>query len=151
VGSTLQLTFNEAFQRKHIIIYDTTDGTKEYVENDFSPRHYIIPQADLDKYDLEHNFVRVEVEDVGRADLADLRKEVSDRKPASLEIVEADRERPEHLVEDARAILSREEEMMKRYLDHVGCDGFDRAKLLEKGKQIVAGAQMPKDENRPTV
>jgi hypothetical protein len=102
------------------VVYDTEVGGKEYVVNDFSPRHFIIPQADVGKCGVDNNFVRLGVPDIGNLGLADL-KEVANRNPGTLEIVVAPQEQSEHLVEDAKAIPYREDEMLERYVDQVGC------------------------------
>jgi DNA repair exonuclease SbcCD nuclease subunit len=139
VGSPLQLSFGEAFQQKHIIVYDVRTRLKEYVINNFSPQHLVIPVADLDKYPLDGNFVRVEVADLGATSVADLRNEiVKSAKVGSLEIKAADKKEPDraHIVEDAKAILFKEDEMLERYIDEVGTDGLDRDRLLGVGRLV---------------
>ncbi|NDB86214.1 MAG: hypothetical protein EB127_26485, partial [Alphaproteobacteria bacterium] len=39
VGSPLELSFGEAFQEKHIIIFDGEENSVEYIKNEFSPKH----------------------------------------------------------------------------------------------------------------
>ena len=137
VGSPLQFTFGEAFQFKHIIVFDPTTGEKEYVRNTFSPQHLIIPAKDKDKYDLEKNFIRVVVDDLSSTDIVDMRSQIiNSSNPGSLEIKAIERDDKNHIIENARAILSKEGEMMEKYIDEAGTDGLDRDKLLEIGKLI---------------
>jgi len=135
IGSTLQLTFGEAFQHKHVVIYDVTDGTTEYVRNNFSPQHFIIPESDVDKYDIEKNFIRLAVSDLGSTGLIDLKKELKELNPGSLEIMPLPKEDSEHLIEDAKAILYKEDEMLGEYIKQVD-PKLDHALLLEIGKKI---------------
>ncbi len=138
IGSPLQLSYGEAFQHKHIVVYDTATGEREYVRNTFSPMHWIIPAADVDKYELENNFVRLEVDDLTSTDIVDLRnKLVKEHKVGSLEIKQAVKAAEvNHVVEDAKAILYKEDEMLERYIDEAGTDGLEKTKLLDIGKLV---------------
>jgi DNA repair exonuclease SbcCD nuclease subunit len=42
IGSPLELSFGESEEEKHIIIFDTSDCSKKYIINDFSPKHIYI-------------------------------------------------------------------------------------------------------------
>ncbi len=61
VGSPLQLNFGEAFQKKHIVLLDLDTLEKTYIENTFSPKHLIIHAKDVEKYQLENQFVNMSV------------------------------------------------------------------------------------------
>lgn len=137
LGSPLQLSFGEAFQKKHIAIYDLATGEIEYIENTFSPKHYIINQSEVDKYDLSNNFVRIEVDDLSSADAVDLRKDlIENKKVGSLEIKQAPKQET-HVVKDAKAILYKEDEMIDRYIEEqVDLDGLDKKKLIDIGRNI---------------
>lgn len=142
VGSPLQLSFGEAFQKKHIIIYDLETHEKEYVENDFSPQHYIIPVSDLDKYDLENNFIRLEVEDLTSSDVVEVKTDLkSQHKLGSLEICQKPRtEQDKKVVSEAQALISQDPQIIEKYVDATEdqWQGLDRAKLIEMGKRIMA-------------
>jgi DNA repair exonuclease SbcCD nuclease subunit len=137
LGSPLELNFGEAFQKKHVLIFDCITGEKEYLENTFSPKHLIIAQEDLAKYDLEHNFVRIVVDELGAADLVQMRQDIlANKAPNSLEIKPKKKKIEEHVIQDAKAILFKEEEMLGRYVDEVGTENLDRTKLLDIGRKI---------------
>jgi len=142
VGSPLQLSFGEAFQHKHIIIYDLKTHEKKYIRNTFSPQHFIIPHEDLDKYDLNNNFIRLIVDDLSMSDTTELNREIlAKSKPASLQIKQAEKKISETLVEDAKAILFKEGEMLQKYVElqeKQGLDGLDKVRLLEIGNVICA-------------
>lgn len=135
VGSPLQLSFGEAFQEKHIIAFDGVNKT--YIENTFSPKHLVITPAEKDKYDLSGNFVRIKVDDIGATDLISMRKEILEASElGSLEIKQQKKRIEEHVIQDAKAILYKGDEMLGKYLDEVGTNELDREILLKIGKQI---------------
>ena len=137
IGSPLQLSFGEAFQKKHIIIFDTDKCELEYVENNFSPKHLVINYSEKDKYQLEGNYVQIKVDDIGATDLVNVKKEImADKTLASLEIKQQKKLLQEHIIQDAKAILYKGNEMLARYADQVGHEGLDREKLLAIGQQI---------------
>lgn len=137
VGSPLQLSFGEAFQDKHIIIYDIEKNRCEYVNNDFSPKHYILNENELEKYKLEGNFIRLEVEDITSSAMSDMRKKlVEDKKVATMEIKQYIK-KEEHVITDAKSILYKEDEMLERYVDQVNID-LDKKKLIDIGKVILS-------------
>lgn len=140
IGSPLQLSFGEAHEKKHIIVLDTKTGRKEYVENDFSPRHLYVRQKDVGKHDLKGNFVCVLAdEDVSSADVVKLRKDlIENQQVATLQIRPAAKKAEEHVIVDAKAILLKEDEMLERYISEAGADGLGRDRLLHFGKKIIA-------------
>lgn len=79
VGSTLQLNFGEAFQDKHIISMNVDDLSCEYIENNFSPKHYIINLSEMKKYNLENAFVRIKVNDISSINILEKRKEILEK------------------------------------------------------------------------
>lgn len=145
VGSPLQLSFGEAFQEKHVIIYDFNTHEKKYIQNDFSPKHLIIPEKDLKKYNLEGNFVRLEVDDLSVSNLIETRNElINEKKPATLEITQNIKKKNEKdIVEDAKAILLQEDEMIEEFVKSMekagNLAGLDVDKLLKIGKKICKG------------
>jgi DNA repair exonuclease SbcCD nuclease subunit len=136
VGSPLQLSFGEAFQKKHLVILDTEGLSCEYVENDFSPVHLILKEDELDGHDLEGNFVRVEVDDIVGKQASDMRQRlVEESGVSSLEIKQSPR-REEHIIKDAKAILHDEEQMLEKYVEQVGPSDLDRELLIKIGSEI---------------
>lgn len=136
VGSPLQLSFGEADQDKHIIIYDTKEDSLEYVVNDFSPRHLIIKEGDVDDADLEGNFVRLEVDNIAGSHMSELRQRLVEKMGVStLEIKQVSRDES-HVVDDAKSILSDEDKMIERYVEQVAPEGLDRETLIRVGAEI---------------
>lgn len=141
VGSPLQLSFGEAFQHKHVIIYDLETHTKEYVRNKFSPQHFIIPLADIDKYDLNKNFIRLEVSaDSASSDLIEIKSDIlKNNKVGSLEIKPTKAQEAQHDIGDVTDILSKHDEMISKYVDEVEKTCEDKLKNLDKTKLLSIG------------
>lgn len=140
IGSPLQLSFGEAHQEKHIIVLDCETGEKEYVVNDFSPKHYYLQLHDLDKHDLTNAFVTLLTEDISAVDVADLRKELLHAKGAAsfnVRQIEQKLDEETHVIKDAIALLLTEDKMLDRYLDEAGHDGLEKERLLTFGKRII--------------
>ncbi len=142
IGSPLQLSFGEAFQHKHIIIFDLETNDKQYIRNTFSPTHLIIKETDVDKYDLNNNFIRVVSEDTASPDVVKLRhKLVNDNKLGSLEIKQAKREVKDQLdIKDAKLIFLKEEEMIEKFIEEMEKQGklgdLNKDKLMSMSKMI---------------
>jgi DNA repair exonuclease SbcCD nuclease subunit len=138
IGSPLELTFGEAFQEKHIIIYDLKNGNKEYITNDFSPKHLIVSEDNIHKYEVENNFVRISVENRKSVDMLDLKKRIQEKKPGTLEIIQKPKKEQKQVVEDAKAILNKEDEMLETYVKEVDTGDMEKPHLVEIGKFICA-------------
>jgi DNA repair exonuclease SbcCD nuclease subunit len=137
IGSTLQLTFGEAFQTKHIIVLDTDTLKREYIENTFSPRHYILTPDQVDDYDLNGNFVRIAVEDAGLVDIMELRQKIAEQAPdAQIKIFE-DKKLEADNSEFVQKFKITEGDTIERYVKTVGYGDLDETRLLEYGKDII--------------
>ena len=137
IGSPLQLSFGEAFQEKHIIIFDGKTGEKEYVKNTFSPVHLIIPIEEKDKYSLEGNFVQLKVDNLGSTDLLSMKKDIlNSANIGSLEIKQSKKKIEENVIQDARSILYKGEIMLSKFIEENGNKDLDKDVLLEIGKLI---------------
>lgn len=136
VGSPLQLSFGEADQKKHVIVYDTSTDALEYVVNDFSPKHLIIREGEFDEAELKGNFVRLEVENIAGSHMAELRQRlVEDMGVSTLEIKQSSTDES-HVIDDAKSILSDEDKMIERYVEQVAPEGLDRERLVSVGAEI---------------
>lgn len=136
VGSPLQLSFGEAFQDKHIIVYDTSDDSMEYIKNEFSPKHYILSEDQVDEHVLEGNFVRLEVDDITAKSMSDMRHRLVEELNVSTLEIKQTRKKDEHVVKDAKAILYKEDEMLQKYVEQAAPEGLDRDALLKIGMEI---------------
>jgi DNA repair exonuclease SbcCD nuclease subunit len=138
VGSPLQLSFGEADQEKHLLVYDTEDDTSEYIANDFSPTHLIISEDQVESSNLAGNFVRLEVDNIADKRMSELRQKlVESCGVATLEIKQSSRDES-HVVDDAKSILQNEDQMIERYVDQVAPEGLERDALVRIGKGICS-------------
>lgn len=137
IGSPLQLSFGEAFQNKHVIRFDGKTNNRSYIQNSFSPKHLVIKAEERGKYDLKGNFVQIRVDDVGATDLLSLKKDIlSEDHPGSLEIKQQKKKIEDVVIQNARAILYKGDEMLSKYIDEIGTKDLDRAELLRIGQAI---------------
>lgn len=147
VGSPLELTFGEAFQEKHVILYDLKTGDREYVVNNFSPRHLIIPEDEADKYDLANNFVRLTVKDTAESRLVEMKEGLKARSPATVEVVAESmpevKEIEAQVVEDAKLVLADEDVMLRMYINKVGNAGLDTERLIAAGRKACQFQPQP--------
>lgn len=144
IGSPLQLSFGEAFQHKHVIVYDLEKGDKEYIRNKFSPQHFIIPETDVEKYDIEKNFIRLSVPDRTSADVVQIKNVVQQLKPGTLEIVQQKKEENQQVVKDAKAILLDEDKMVETWVEQVETK-LESERLCEIGKKVCIGPAEQED------
>ena len=140
IGSPLQLSFGEAFQEKHILILNLNNLKKEYIVNDFSPQHFIISPDNFDSYDLNNNFVRIVVDNIGSDELVDLKRTINkDYNVASFDFKQKDRKIDENkiILEEAKTILMKEDEMLENYVNAAKIpDSLDKDMLIKIGKDI---------------
>jgi len=137
IGSPLQLSYGEAFQNKHLIRFDCKKNIRTYVQNNFSPKHLIIGMDEIEKYDLKGNFVQIRVDDIGATDLLSMKKDIlSQSQPGSLEIKHQKKKIEDMVIQNARAILYKGNEMLSKYIDEIGYKNLDRDELLSIGQSI---------------
>jgi DNA repair exonuclease SbcCD nuclease subunit len=119
LGSPYQISFGESFQDKHILVLDLETMEKQYVKNDFSPRHYIIPSSEEDVYDLNGHFVRVLMDDMGAKDLLETRTRIMSKyKMASFDFKESDKKPDQdiEMVEEAKILTDNHEDTMRSFV-----------------------------------
>lgn len=141
IGSPYELNFGEAFQQKHIIVLDTETLDTEYVVNDFSPKHLIIKESQVDRYKLDGNFVQIVVEDITSTNIVDMRHKIVEKnKTASLEFKEQKRKEEDIKDEVQEKFDFASGEVLERYIKAKGCGELDPIRLLNIGKEICQNA-----------
>ncbi len=140
LGSPLQLSFGEAFEEKHIAIIDLETLEKEYIVNDFSPKHYILGKELLGDYDLKNCFVRVVVDDLSAKDLIELKTDLlENKKVASFDFKKKEKKEEDQVdVDKARSILFNQDEMLEKWLEASPPEKLNKQKLLDIGKMIIS-------------
>lgn len=138
LGSPLELTRSEAYQEKHLAIFDPESLSTEYIINDFSPVHLSIRPDQVDEIDLTNNFVTLNIPpNMSHTEVLDIRKRLkTDFSLASLEIRYQQREDTEQVVQNARAMFLDEKKMLDVYVQQTKPSGLDRNLLMEAGNII---------------
>jgi len=148
VGSPLQLNFAEAFQQKHIIVLNTETLEREYIVNDFSPRHLIISEEQLNKFNLNNTFVRLTCKDLGSSDLVDMRDQLmEEHNILSLELTppksDEDKDTKSDIADAQDILVQDREEMLVQYMNAVNIpEELEFDKMLMIGKDICQKSQM---------
>jgi DNA repair exonuclease SbcCD nuclease subunit len=145
IGSPLELNFGEAHQEKHIIVLDTKTLEVEYVVNDFSPKHLIIRESEIENYDLAGNFVQVIVDDITSTDILDMKKGVKEKGVCTIEFKEKTRKREEQLTEEERKEMKEKldfagGDILEKWMKAKGHEGLEFDKLLAIGQDIIRRA-----------
>jgi len=144
VGSPLELNFAEAFQEKHIILLNAETMEAEYIVNNFSPRHLILNEDEVSKFDLENTFIRLEPKNIASADLVDMQKDLLNKKALSVEISNMKKLSDQQEVNEAKQIIKTKDkfDMLKVYLDAVDCSNLDKELLLSVGQNLIEKSQV---------
>lgn len=150
VGSPLQLSFGEAFQQKHLILLDLDTLKKEYIVNDFSPKHLIVTPKDIENgaYDMNGQFVRIAVPNMGRTDLLDLQRRVAKEcRPLTVDVKQDDSKKSKEedalVMQDVKNLIGDIESVCAKYVDEKGVpDGLDRVRLLEVMKECLTDQEV---------
>lgn len=136
VGSPMEMNFGEAFQKKHIIIYDLKTHKKKYVQNTFSPVHVICDKEELKDHKVGNNFVRVTVEDA--SDVVELRNELKNNGAATVQFTVKDRKvQDSKIIENAKLVIKDEKQMLIKFVESADLDGKDKNFLLDVGMEII--------------
>lgn len=138
VGSPLQINYSDAMDPRGVEILDTKTLKTEFVENDFSPRYFILPyDEDFTKYNLKGSHLRlVAPSDFGNADLLDMKQKILEEfGPSSVEIVATKAEKNEDMeavLERSMAFSENREDILRQYLESTEIpEGLDKEVLLQ--------------------
>jgi DNA repair exonuclease SbcCD nuclease subunit len=150
IGSPLQLSFGEANETKHILhlkIEDTGEYQKEYIENEFSPRHYCGTSEQLlliPKKFLEKAFITLISSHENKQDIAQEIEELEKSGIKTIKVkkqVEKDSAEDTSTVQTSKSILENTETMVEQYVKHLNPTA-DHEKLIKIGKIIVSATNL---------
>jgi DNA repair exonuclease SbcCD nuclease subunit len=135
IGSPLQLSFGESFEDKHLIIFDVENNKKEYVKNEFSPKHIICNENNISEYNLDGNFVQVLIQDVSNTDIIDIKKDIfSNNNVLDLKIKQKIN-KPIHEEDKVVFTSLNEIDMISKYVDASKTE-LDKEYLKKIGEKI---------------
>ena len=144
VGSPLQLNFGEAFQQKHCVVLDLDTMAKEYVVNDFSPKHLIVTAKDVEdeNYDLNGHFVRLAVDDMRCGEVLEVKRHIASKyRTLSFDTKTKERKKSDDastVIQVAKGILTDVEKMLRTYVREKGVPpGMDGDRLIARGLEYL--------------
>lgn len=147
VGSPLQLNFGEANEQKFILhlSVDTTTGkfVSNYIENEFSPRHFSGTFEEICKIDKKYTdkaFISLisdkENKDEDFKDIENLNKlGIKNIRVKKIQSSIIDQEKA-LTIQTSKSILENSDTMIKEYVKHINPD-FDHENLINIGNKIV--------------
>jgi DNA repair exonuclease SbcCD nuclease subunit len=145
IGSPLQLNYGEAFQDKHIGIFDLETKTVEYVKNCFSPKHlvYTLEQASKIKpQSLSGDFVKIRTNNITSPENLEIQRQLSPHfAEVKVEAIPKQNNKTEErdIIDNAKAILYQDEtKMAEFYIDTVGVKKLNREELMKVFKEITS-------------
>lgn len=143
IGSPMQLTFGEADQKKHVVIFDLETHETSYVENKISPRFYIVDnQSDIDRLDITNSYVQMSSSEVIEAKF-DLRRKLSNMGAREIEFIAPKTEvtqQTSKALGDIAKVFSDKDQLIDGYVDCLEIpQGLDKTILKATGKEIVHG------------
>lgn len=139
IGSPLQLNFSEVFQTKHIIALDLDTLDCDYINNAFSPKHLIIDENEIDKYDINNNFVQVVSSNLNSSKILDIKKSL-EGKVGELKFKEIRLNKDANLkidLDKSKKILS-DGEVIEKYIEAMQPKTLDINKLMSIGRTITS-------------
>lgn len=143
IGSPLELTYGDAFQKKHIAIINLETMEKIYIENKFSPKHLILTPQDVvdENYNLDGNFIRIATDSLKSKETVDIKRQIAknykvlsiDAKPKENKVKE-----DSTVIHDAVSILQDTKQMLVNYIKEKGIpEGLTGDKLLKIGNKCL--------------
>lgn len=130
IGSPLELNFGEAYQQKHIIIFNLKTNNKTYIKNEFSPKHLVVNEETIKNIDIKSNFIKLTTQE-SITELIELKRTLNKLNPGSLEIIQIKTETNV----DIQSLLYKDQELKAKYIEQAKTN-LNKEKLLEIGEQI---------------
>lgn len=146
VGSPMQLSFGEAMDSKGCIIFDTDNYQYEFIENNFSPKYYILPYTeDFSQYNLKNNYLRIVVDDDSSIlDIVDYKNKIEEEyNPLSIEITNCNKGKNINnlnKIDGVENFIFNKIELLKKYVQHSidnEDDIFNEDLLIMIGKEMM--------------
>jgi DNA repair exonuclease SbcCD nuclease subunit len=140
IGSPLQLSYGEAGDKKHIIILDSNKEELRYIENTFSPIHLHIKEEELKNYtkeQLDGNFVTVLSDGSDDKNLKNNMQLLQEQGASTVQVKKIAKVTDEHAIEDAKALLANEDQLLEKYVEQIKDCQLDKTELIKFGQLIM--------------
>lgn len=142
IGSPLQLSFGEAMDKKGFLILDPNKLETEFVENNFTPKYYILPHdSDFSEFDLENSYLKVITSSSSNIDQITIKEEITNRyKPKTIEVImpssESESIKLSEEISGVEDFTVNTTDIIKSFINSVETD-LDKEKLIKIGIKIT--------------
>lgn len=141
VGSPLQISFNEAMDKKGFIIFNADTYESEFIKNNKSPEYCILPLDNIEDYPLDNNYARIIIPEFSNINQIKLREELQNKyKCKSIELIpissEKERESELKKVNNIDIIMENSSEIIEQYVNSVDSD-LDKDLMIKCGLKIM--------------
>jgi len=146
IGSPMALTYGEANQDKHIIIFDTETFETNYIINNFSPKFIILENAsDLDKINVKNSFVRIKsIDESANAEhflITKRAKEELGVRDIKITSVKKDiTKETDKALAKIDSLFTNKEQIVEHYVNE-SKESLDKIKLKEIGIKILCNSK----------
>ena len=141
IGSPMQLTYGEAGQVKHVVIYDLATLKEKYVNNDMSPKFHIIDEeSQLATIDASNSYVQMRCGNSLDSKFA-LRKQLSELGAREIEFapVKTDVSKTNKALAKINLFFNDKNKLIEQYAKNVILpENIDADIAIKVGKSIVA-------------
>ena len=148
IGSPLELGFGESGEEKHLIIFDTNTMKKNYVINNFSPKHIYVHQDEIQETSkdvIDNNFICILSEDLSSNSNKENVNFIKENfSPQSIQFKKYSSEKTEKndkkKIEEIKFVLNDEQKMIEKYIEKCNFKKLNEDVLKEIGKAILEKA-----------
>lgn len=148
IGSPLELSFGEAGEEKHVIVFDTETCKRKYIVNHFSPKHIYVYQEnikELEKEVIENNFVCILSEDLSSPEAKENANYLKENfSPQSLQFKKftskKEEKKDKKKFEEIKFVLNDDKKMIEKYIEQYNSKNLNVEILNEIGKLILEKA-----------
>ena len=140
IGSPLQLSFGEAMDKKGFVILDTETLETEFIENTFSPKHFILPSYEsLKEYDIKNSYVKLLVSDLNHINLLELKHQIiKEYQPKSLQIIPV--EKPKEIgkkeIKNIDIVTNNKKKLIEKFVKDSSTE-LDKKILVKTGLEVI--------------
>lgn len=147
IGSPMALTFGEANQDKHVIIFNTDDFSQKYVKNEISPKYFILDNVlDLDKINVHNSYVRIKSKDeYQNSNQFEITKKVKDElgaRDVQVILIKKDiSQETDKALKNIDNFFGDKEKIIEHYISSNQELTLDKNKLKEIGMEILCNSK----------
>lgn len=141
LGSPMQLTYGEAGQEKHIVVFDLKTLETEYIVNNISPKFHIIENtADIEKVDVASSYVQFRCPEEVTSKFEMCRQLITKgAREVKFKPLKKDLSRTtQHALTNIIELFNDKNKLISGYVDSAESYGIDKEMLKKIGLDIVS-------------